>query len=159
MIEISNTSYIILEGIMMQREIKAKLENIVALLNDPDEVVLDDEVKAKLEKVIGLLSDPKEVASEKEARRKRMEDIQELVDNAMIDLDVDVDYCVPGSKGYEEGCTPHILLTYAEDEYTSRTRKVSLGNTAMQSTPEDFTKHVILAIEEFKDEIDDIKMG
>ena len=143
----------------MQREIKAKLEDIVALLNDPDEVVLDKEVKAKLDKIITLLVHPEEVAAEKEALNKKIEEIKVLVNNAMIDLDVDVDYCVPGSKGYNEGGTPHILLSYAEDEYTTRTRKVSMGNTAMQSTPEDFTKHVILAIEEFKDEVDDIKMG
>ena len=143
----------------MQREIKAKLEEIVALLNDPDEVVLDKEVKAKLEKIIGLLGHPEEVAAEKEALQKKMEEIKGLVNNAMIDVEVDVDYCLPGSDGYDDNSTPHILLSYAEDEYTTRTRKVSMGNTAMHSTPEDFTKHVILAIEEFKDEIDDIKMG
>jgi len=143
----------------MQREVKAKLEEIVELLNDPDEVVLDNEVKAKLEKIIGLLGHPEEVVAGKKALQNKMEEIQGLVNNAMIDLDVDVDYCLPGSDGYDEGCTPHILLSYAEDEYTTRTRKVSMGNTAMQSTPEDFTKHVVLAIEEFKDEIDDIKMG
>ena len=143
----------------MQREIKAKLEEIVVLLNDPDEVVLDNEVKAKLEKIIGLLGHPEEVAAEREAFQNKMEEIKELVSNAMIDLEVDVSYCIPGSDGYDADCTPHILLIYAEDEYTTRTRKVSLGNTAMHSTPEDFTKHVILAIEEFKDEIDDIKMG
>ena len=143
----------------MQREIKAKLEEIVTLLNDPDEVVLDKEVKEKLDKIIGLLGHPEEVTAEKEELNKRMETIKELVNNEMIDLEVDVDYCIPGAAGYADDCTPHILLTYAEDEYTTRTRKVSLGNTAMQSSPEDFTKHVILAIEEFKDEIDDIKMG
>lgn len=143
----------------MQREVKAKLEEIVALLNDPDEVVLDNEVKSKLEKIIGLLGHPEEVIAERKALQNKMKEIKGLVDDAMIDLDVDVDYCVPGQEGYDDDCTPHILLTYAENEYTTRTRKVSMGNTAMQSTPEDFTKHVVLAIEEFKDEIDDIKMG
>jgi len=143
----------------MKREIKERLEEIVALLNDPDEVVLDNEVRAKLDKIIGLLGHPEEVVAERKALQNKMKEIKELVNNAMIDLEVDVDYCIPGSECYDEGSTPHILLSYAEDEYTTRTRKVSMGNTAMQSTPEDFTKHVILAIEEFKDEIDDIKMG
>ena len=143
----------------MQREIKAKLEDIVALLNDPDEVVLDNEVKAKLDKIIALLEHPEEVAAEKKALQNKMEVIKGLVNDAMIDLEVDVDYCVPGSDGYDDECTPHILLTYAEDKYTSRTRKVSLGNTALHSSNEDFTKHVMLAIEEFKEEVDDIKMG
>ncbi len=143
----------------MQREIKAKLEEIVALLNDPDEVVLDKEVKEKLENIIGLLGHPEEVVAQRKALNNKIEEIKSRVNDTLIDLDVDVAYCMPGSEGYDEDCTPHILLTYAENEYTTRTRKVSLGNTAMQSTPEDFTKHVMLAIEEFKDEVDDIKMG
>ncbi len=144
----------------MRKEIQAKLEEIVTLLNDPDEVVLDKEVKEKLEKIIGLLDDPEKVAAEQEALKTRMKDIIKRVNSAMIDLDVDVDYCIPSlDEGTDVGSKPHILLTYIEDEYTTRTRKVSLGNTAMQSSPEDFTKHVILAIEEFKDEMDDIQMG
>ncbi|PHS40985.1 MAG: hypothetical protein COB07_03050 [Sulfurovum sp.] len=143
----------------MQREVKAKLEEIIELLNDPDEVVLDKEVKEKLEKIIEHLGHPEEVTAEREAFQKKMKEIKELVSDAMIDLEVDVSYFIPGTEGYNANSTPHILLIYAEDEYTTRTRKVSLGNTAMQSSPEDFTKHVILAIEEFKDEIDDIKMG
>lgn len=143
----------------MRNEIKAKLEDLVSLLNDPDEVVLDKEVNDKLNIIQGLLNHPEEIDAEKEALQNKIEEIQKLVDDAMIDLDVDVDYCIPGSKGYEDGCTPHILLTYSEDEYTTRTRKVSLGNTAMHSSTEDFIKHVMLAIEEFKDEIDDIQMG
>ena len=143
----------------MRKEIKDKLDEVVALVNNPDEVVLDNEVKAKLEKIIGLLVNPNEVSAEEEALKNKMVEIKGLVDNAMIDLEVDVDYCIPGSKAYDEGCTPHILLTYAENEYTTRTRKISLGKTALHSSNEDFTKHVILAIEEFKDEVDDIKMG
>lgn len=143
----------------MRKEIKDKLDEVVALLNDPDEVVLDRELEVKLEKILGLLKHPEEVTEEKDALKNKMLEIIERVNNSMIDLDVDIEYCVPGSEGYDETCKPHILLTYPEDEYTTRTRKVSLGNTAMHSTPEDFTKHVMLAIEEFKDEIDDIKMG
>ena len=143
----------------MRKEIKDKLDEVVALVNDPDEVVLDRELEVKLEKILGLLKHPEDVTKEKEALKNKMDEIIERVNSTIIDLDVDVEYCIPGSKGYDEGCSPHILLTYPEDEYTTRTRKVSLGNTAMHSSSEDFTKHVMLAIEEFKDEIDDIKMG
>jgi len=139
----------------MRTEIKNKLDEVVALVNNTDEVVLDNEVKAKLEKIIGLLDDPQEVTAEKEALNAKIEEIKVLINDAMIDLDVDVEYCVPGADGYD----PHILLTYAEDEYTTKTRKVSLGNTALHSSNEDFTKHVLMAIEEFKEEVDDIKMG
>jgi len=42
----------------MRTEIKERLEEVVTLLNDSDEVVLDQEVKQKLEKVLSLLSNP-----------------------------------------------------------------------------------------------------
>ncbi|HIC44949.1 MAG TPA: hypothetical protein EYO73_11940 [Sulfurimonas sp.] len=147
----------------MQREIKERLEEVVELLNDPDEVVLDKEVEAKLEKVLTLLRNPQEVVQTKNHLKERMQEIVGLVNSSIIDIDVDVEYCIPGAVPMSQNCdilsTPHILLRYSEDEYTTRTRKVSLGKTALQSSPEDFTKHVVLAIEEFKDEMDDIQMG
>lgn len=147
----------------MQKVIKEKLEEVVELLNDPDEVVLDKEVKEKVEKILVLLNYPDEIAKERKAYKNRMEEIMGLVNNAMIDVDVDVDYCIPEVAATSDNCDisgeAHILLSYDEDEYTTRTKKVSLSKTALQSTPEDLTKHVILAIEEFKDEMDDIQFG
>ena len=49
-------------------------------------------------------------------------------------------------------------MTYELSD-TKPTRKVSLGKTALQSTPEDLAQHVILSIEAFKDETDSFKMG
>ena len=147
----------------MEKEIKERLEEIVELLNDPDEVVLEKEVKEKVEKVLTYLNNPEELVREKKEYKERMEEIIGLVNKTMIDVDVDVDYCIPEVETTSRACdisgNPHILLTYAEDTYTTYTKKVSLSKTALQSTPEDLTKHVILAIEEFKDEMDDIQMG
>ena len=147
----------------MEKEIKEKLAEIVELLNDSDETVMEKEVKEKVEKILALLNEPKGIVMEKEKLKEKMEEIIGLVNNTMIDLDVEVEYCIPEVESTSETCdvsgNPHILLTYTVDEYNTRTRKVSLGNTALQSTPEDLAKHVVLAIAEFKDEMDDIKMG
>lgn len=147
----------------MRTEIKERLEEVVKLLNDSDAVVLDKEVKVKLEKVLALLDDPEKLAMEKRELKSRMQEIVELVNNAIIDLDVDVDYCIPdlitGDGNYDISNNAHILLTYSEDAYTTRTRKVSLGKTALQSSPEDLTQHVLQSIENFKEEADDIRMG
>jgi hypothetical protein len=147
----------------MEKEIKQKLGDICELMNDPDATVMDKEVKEKLEKILALLNNPEGIVMEKVKLKERMEEIEGLVNNAMVDVEVDVEYCMPEGEGTSESCdvsgNPYILLTYTEDEYNTRTRKVSLGNTALQSTPEDLTKHVLLAIAEFKDEMDDIKMG
>jgi len=144
----------------MHKEIEKKLEDIVALLKDPDAVVMDKEIQDKLEKIVALLKNPENIDSDKKEKLKKVE---ALVNSTMIDPDIDVEYCIPELGATSEACgvsgKPHILLTYAEDEYSTRTRKVSLGTTALQSTPEDLAKHITLAIEEFKDEMDDIKMG
>lgn len=147
----------------MKTEIKERLEEVVALLNDTDEVVLDKEVKEKLEKVLSLLDDPEKLALEKRELKSRMEEIVKLVNDAMIDLEVEVDYCIPDiltdSASSDITNKAHILLTYSEDKYTTRTRKVSLGKTALQSSPADLTQHILQAIESFKEEADDIRMG
>jgi len=147
----------------MEKETKAKLDEVVALLNDPDETVMDQEIIVKLEKILVYLKHPEAIETAKKELNEKMQKIVELVDSSIIDIDVDVEYCIPGLKTTTATCdatnNAYILLTYAEDEYTSRTRKISLGKTALQTTLEDLTKHVVLAIEEFKDEMDDIKMG
>ena len=147
----------------MEKETKEKLDEVVALLNDPDATVMDQEIIVKLEKILVLLKNPEVITIEKKELQEKMKKIVELIDGSLIDLDVDVEYCIPGLETTSGNCdvenNAHILLTYAEDEYTTRTRKISLGKTALQSTLDDLTKHVLLSIEEFKDEMDDIKMG
>lgn len=147
----------------MEKEIKKRLEEIVELLHDTDEIVLDKEVKEKVEDVLSILNDPAKLARERKEYKDRMEEIIGLVNNTIIDMDVDVDYCIPAVATTSESCglsdNPHIVLTYAEDDYTTRTRRISLGKAALQSSSEDLTQHVALAIEKFKDEIDSIKMG
>ncbi|MDQ7068129.1 MAG: hypothetical protein Q9M40_09235 [Sulfurimonas sp.] len=82
-----------------------------------------------------------------------------MSNDAMIDFEVDVNYCIPDITADAVSEDPYILLTYSEDQYTTRTRKVSLGKVALQSSPEDLAKHILLSIENFKEEADDIRMG
>ena len=144
----------------MRAEIKERLEEVVRLLNDSEAVVEDKEVKVKLEKVLALLENPEKLETKKQELKARMQEIVKLVNDAMIDLEVDVDYVIPDlDAGNDDISKAHILLTYNEDEYTTRTRKVSLGKTALQSSPQDLTKHILQSIENFKEEADDIRMG
>lgn len=147
----------------MRTEIKERLEDVLTLLNDAEAVVLDKEVKQKLEKVLSLLSNPDKLAVEKTELKARMVEIKALVDEAMIDLEVEVEYCMPELVTDATSCDmsgeAHLMLSYSEDKYTTRTRKVSLGKTALQSSPQDLTLHILQAIEIFKEEADDIRMG
>ena len=160
----SKAGYIILGEVLMEKVIKEKLEALVALMNDPDPeiTVVEKEVKGKLEKILELLNNPEEIEIQRRELKEKFEKVLVLVSDTMVIPDVDFEYCIPEAEtivGTSDISThPYILLTYIVNG-TKRTRKVSLGNTAFQSTPEDLAKHVILAIEEFKDEIDDIRMG
>ena len=55
---------------IMQKEVIKKLEDVLALMNDPETTVLDKEVKEKLEKIVVLLDNPGEAASAQEVKEK-----------------------------------------------------------------------------------------
>ena len=95
--------------------------------------------------------------------KKKLEKIVELVNKAMVDPDIDIDYCIPGVEVTLDDCDksgdPYILLTYVVSEYTKPTRTIHLGKTALLSTAEEVANKVTFSIEEFKGEIDSVEMG
>jgi len=99
---------------------------------------------------------------EKENQEK-LGKIVELVNNAMVDPDIDVDYYIPGVevtlKEADKSGDPYILLTYVVSEYTKPTRTIHLGKTMLMSSAEEVANQVTFAIEEFKGEIDSVEMG
>ena len=140
---------------IMQREIKDKLEEVVALLNDPEETVMDKEIKDKLEKILTLLNNPDELAMGKEELKNKLEKIVVLVNKASADPDIDIQYTQPSLED-----DPHILVTYVLGEYNKPTRKIALRTTALQrTTPEEIANQVTFSIAEFKGEIDSVQMG
>jgi len=147
----------------MEKEIKERLEEIVALLNDPEETVMEKEIKEKLEKILGLLNNPEELEKEKKEIKEKLKKVVALVDNAMVDPDIDIDYCIPSVETTSESCNvsgdPYILVTYIVSEYTKPTRTIHLGSTALKNTPEEIANLVTFSIEEFKAEIDSVEMG
>lgn len=94
--------------------------------------------------------------------KTKLEDIVVLVNDAVVDPDIDLQYCIPEVAATSDACdvsgNPYILLTYTECD-TQPTRKVSLGKTALQSSSEELAKHVIWSMEAFKDETDSFQMG
>lgn len=95
--------------------------------------------------------------------KEKLSKIVELVNKAMVDPDIDIDYYIPGvettlKEGDGSG-DPYILLTYVVSEYTKPTRTIHLGSTMLQSTAEDIANQITFSIEEFKGEIDSVEMG
>lgn len=147
----------------MEAVIKERLEELVALLNDPEETVIEKEIKEKLEKILALVNNPDKIAEEQKEAKIKLKKVLSLVDNAMVDPDIDIDYCVPGVRTTLEKCDesgdPYILVTYVVSEYTKPTRTIHLGIAALQNTPEEIANQITFSIEEFKGEIDSVEMG
>lgn len=95
--------------------------------------------------------------------KEKLEQLVVLVNKAMVDPDIEIDYCIPGVKTtIENGDTsgdPYILLTYALSDYNKHTRTIHLGKTMLLTSAEDISNKVTASIEEFKGEIDSVEMG
>jgi hypothetical protein len=142
----------------MRQEIKNRLEDIVALLNDPDTVVLEKEVKEKLGKILLLLDNPEEGALLDRAIHEKLKKVVDLVNNAMVDPDIDIEHQIPSSTS-DASKEPYILVTYVVGEYNKPTRKIRLANRMLQNSAEEIVKQITSSIEEFKSEIDSVEMG
>ncbi len=154
--------YIILGDIIMQKEVKKKLEDVLALLNDPETTVLDKEIKEKLERIVTLLDNPGEAASDQEVKEK-LEKVVGLVNNVMVDPDIDIEYCIPDVATTTDSCDisgdPYIAVTYVVSEYTKPTRNIRLTDSYLRNSAEEIANLVTFSIEQFKTEIDSVEMG
>ena len=163
MLIIEMMSDIILGEIIMEKVYKDKLIEIVELLNDPDETVLIKEVKEKLENLLAIVNNPEKIEIEKQENNKKLEQVIELVHNAMANPDIELEYCIPEVATTSETCDvsgdPYILVTYVVSEYTKPTRKIRLTDTYLNNTPEEIANLVTFSIEQFKTEIDSVEMG
>ena len=147
----------------MEKEIKERLEEIVALINDPEEIVIEKEVKEKLEVILSLLNNPGEIIMGKKELKKKLEAVVGLVNNVMVDPEIDIEYCIPEVAITAESCDvsgdPYILATYVISEYRRPTRKIRLTGSYLQYTPKMIADLVTFSIEQFKSEIDTVEIG
>lgn len=145
------------------KEVKGKLEELVALMNDTDTTVTANELREKLGKILALVKNPEEMELDEQALKAKLEQIVALVNNANADPDIDIEYCIPDVATTSDSCDisgdPYIELTYVVSEYTRPTRKIRLTNTYLKNTPEEIANLVTFSIEQFKTEIDSVEMG
>jgi hypothetical protein len=144
-------------------EVKGKLEELVALMNDPETTVSANELKEKLGKILALVKNPEEMELEEQELKAKLEKIVALVNNANADPDIDIEYCIPEIATTSDTCDvsgdPYIEVTYVVSEYTKPTRKIRLTNSYLQNSPEEIANLVTFSIENFKTEIDSVEMG
>ena len=91
----------------------------------------------------------------------KLETIVKLVDNAAIDPDIDIEYCIPEVATTADTCkvggAPYISVKYSEDKYVER--KIHLTDKYLNNTAEEIANLVTFSIEQFKAEIDSVQMG
>ena len=82
--------------------------------------------------------------------KEKLGEIVKLVNKAMVDPDIDIDYCIPRIettvKSCDESEDPYILITYVVSEYTKPTRKIHLGSTMLKSTAQEVANQVTFSI-------------
>lgn len=96
-----------------------------------------------------------------QALKEKLESVVALVDKAMIDPDIDIEYCIPEVEMTSDSCDvtgkPYILVKYNEDKYVER--KISLSDKYLEKTAEEVANLVTFSIEQFKEEIESLKYG
>lgn len=97
------------------------------------------------------------------ALKEKLEAIVMLVNNAMVDPDIDIEFCIPEVATTSDTCdvsgVPYITVKYVVGEYTQPTRKIRLTDKYLQNTAEEIANLVTFSIEQFKTEIDSVEMG
>lgn len=156
-------SEIILGEIIMEKVYQEKLEEIVLLLNDPDETVLIKEVKEKLENLLALVKNPEKIAKEKKENNKKLEKVVELVHNAMANPDLELEYCIPEeattTDPYGVANDPYIHVKYASGGTHIMNQNVRIGPQYLSKTPDDIANLVTFHIKQFIEEIDATEYG
>lgn len=139
----------------MDKEIKAKLEELVDLMNNPEVTVTTAEVEKRLEYVLTLVNDPEETELEREALKVKRDEVVALVNNASVDPDIEIEYFDADESG-----SPYVLVRYIVSEYTQPTRTIHIKDTDLRrTTAEGLANQITFSIEEFKGGIDSVEMG
>ena len=136
----------------METLCKDKVKEIVDLLNDPDETVLIKEVKEKLEKIVELSSNPEKVEMQKKASEEKLEEVVGLVNHAMANPDVEVEYCTLAGS-------PCIHLKYMSNGTHVMEQNIPIKPHYLTKTAEDISNLVTFYIEQFIEQIDSVENG
>lgn len=96
-----------------------------------------------------------------QALKEKLTAIVELVNNAMVDPDIEIDYCIPEVATTSDKCDlsgdPYVLVKYCEEDRCER--KIRLSDKYLEMTAEEIANFVTFSIEQFKEELESLKYG
>lgn len=97
----------------------------------------------------------------KQELEAKLQTIVELVSKAMVDPDIDIEFCIPEVEATSGSCgvnaDPYILVRYSENKYVAR--KIRLTDNYLHNTAEKIADLVTFSIEQFKEEIDSVQLS
>ncbi len=146
----------------MEKVCKEKLKEVVVLLNDPDETVMVKEIKEKLENILALMDNPEKIEMEKKESKEKLEKVVALVNNAMVNPDIEIEYCKPEVATTETSAVsgdPYIHLKYTANGTHIMKQNIRIGSQYLTKTPEDIANLVTFHIEQFIEQIDSVESG
>lgn len=95
--------------------------------------------------------------------KNKLEKVVEIVDKAMVNPDIEIEYCIPEVSTTAENCDisgdPYILVTYVVSEYRKPKRKIRLNGTYIPYEAEKIADLVTFSIEQFMGDIDSAEIG
>ncbi|MCF6244642.1 MAG: hypothetical protein L3J43_06360 [Sulfurovum sp.] len=95
--------------------------------------------------------------------QEKLEKVVELVNNAMVDPNVDIEYCIPEltiTKATRNASVdPYILLQYVVNETHTQNQKIPIKKNYLKKSPEDIANLVTFYIEQFIEQIESVEYG
>lgn len=95
--------------------------------------------------------------------KEKLEEVVSIVDRAMTNPDIDIEYCIPEVSTTMDNCDvngdPYILVTYDVSQYRKPTRKIRLNGTYLPYDAQKISDLVTFSIIQFMAEIDSSEIG
>jgi len=88
--------------------------------------------------------------------KEKLEKVVDLVSNAMVDPDLEIEYSIPEvevtSNSVDINKNPYILIEHTANKYVKK--EIKLTEKYLKLTPQEIANLVTFSIEQFKEEIE-----
>lgn len=92
----------------------------------------------------------------KKELEEKLTNVVELVNNASVNPDINIDYYIPDSPTGD--FEPYVQIEYANTDTHSQQQKVPIKNY-LNKTPEDIANLITFHIEQFMEQVDSLEYG
>lgn len=94
---------------------------------------------------------------------EKLEDVVDIIDNALTDPDIELSYCIPEiamtTENPDVSGDPYIHLKYMSNGTHLMEQNIPIKHNYLKKTPEDIANLVTFYIEQFIEQIDSVEYG